>query len=111
MIEAAGAITQFLRLTFLPPIERFEPGNAPIIVTGIGLGARNCQEDQDGTIQYDDAEIPQGSWRYLAAGHRALREENLAGKGKLKVKMVLTSEGTSLHHVVEGEIDLSDAHF
>jgi hypothetical protein len=40
-----------------------------------------------------------------------MREENLAGKGKLKVKMVLTSEGTSLHHVVEGEIDLSDAHF
>jgi uncharacterized protein DUF6494 len=37
-----------------------------------------------------------------------VREENLAGKGKLKVKMVLTGEG---NHVVEGEIDLSDAHF
>ena len=40
---------------------------------------------------------------------RVVREEKLAGKGKLKVKMVLTGEGTSLKHVVEGEIDLSDA--
>ena len=40
---------------------------------------------------------------------RAVREEKLAGKGKLKVKMVLTGEGTDLMHVVEGEIDLSDA--
>jgi hypothetical protein len=40
-----------------------------------------------------------------------VREENLAGRGKLKVKMVLTSEGTGLHHVVEGEIDLADARF
>jgi Family of unknown function (DUF6494) len=40
---------------------------------------------------------------------RAVREEKLAGKGKLKVKMVLTGEGTRLNHVVEGEIDLSDA--
>jgi len=39
-----------------------------------------------------------------------VREEKLAGEGKLKVKMVLTGEGTSLSHVVEGEIDLSDAH-
>ena len=38
-----------------------------------------------------------------------MREEKLAGKGKLKVKMVLTGEGTNLRHVVEGEIDLSDA--
>jgi len=30
----------------------------------------------------------------------------LAGNGKLKVKMVLTGEGTGLNHVVEGEIDL-----
>ena len=37
---------------------------------------------------------------------RAVREEGLAGKGKLKVKMVLTGEGTSLKHVVDGEIDL-----
>jgi hypothetical protein len=37
---------------------------------------------------------------------RAVREEGLAGKGKLKVKMVLTGEGTGLKHVVDGEIDL-----
>ena len=41
---------------------------------------------------------------------RVVREEKLGGKGKLKVKMALTGEGTSLRHVVEGEIDLSDAH-
>ena len=40
---------------------------------------------------------------------RAVREEKLVGKGKLKVKMVLTGEGINLRHVVEGEIDLSDA--
>jgi hypothetical protein len=37
---------------------------------------------------------------------RVVREEDLAGKGKLKVKMVLTADGTGLEHVVEGEIDL-----
>lgn len=37
---------------------------------------------------------------------RIVREGNLAGKGKLKVRMVMTAEGTSLHHVVEEEIDL-----
>ena len=41
---------------------------------------------------------------------RVVREEKLAGKGKLKLKMVLTGEGTDLRHVVEGEIDLADAH-
>jgi Family of unknown function (DUF6494) len=40
---------------------------------------------------------------------RVVREQKLAGKGKLKVKMVLTSEDTRLNHTVEGEIDLSDA--
>ena len=40
---------------------------------------------------------------------RLVREEKLAGKGTLKVKMVLTGEGTRLMHVVEGEIDLTDA--
>jgi len=40
---------------------------------------------------------------------RLVREENLAGKGKLKVKIVLTGENTDLKHVIEGEIDLSDA--
>lgn len=37
---------------------------------------------------------------------RVVREEGLAGKGRLKTKMVLTAEGTGLKHVVEGEIDL-----
>ncbi|MGI8851930.1 MAG: DUF6494 family protein [Methyloceanibacter sp.] len=35
---------------------------------------------------------------------RVVREEGLGGK--LKMKMVLTAEGTSLDHVVEGDIDL-----
>lgn len=38
---------------------------------------------------------------------RLVRERDLAGKGQLKVKMVLTAEGTDLHHVVDGNIDLS----
>lgn len=37
---------------------------------------------------------------------RVVREKGLAGKGKLKVKMVLTAEGTDLKHVVEEEIEL-----
>ena len=37
---------------------------------------------------------------------RVVRDEDLGGKGKLKVKMVLTGEGTDLEHVVEGDIDL-----
>lgn len=38
---------------------------------------------------------------------RVAHEQRAAlGKGPLKVKMVLTAEGTSLNHVVEGEIDL-----
>jgi hypothetical protein len=40
---------------------------------------------------------------------RVVREGDLAGKSTLKVKMVLTAEGTDLHHVVDGEIDVSDA--
>ena len=40
---------------------------------------------------------------------RVVREQKLTGKGKLKVKMVLTGEDTRLNHTVEGEIDLSDA--
>jgi hypothetical protein len=35
-----------------------------------------------------------------------VRERKLAGKGRLKVKMVLTAAGTDLNHVVAGEIDL-----
>jgi hypothetical protein len=37
---------------------------------------------------------------------QVVRDEHLGGKGKLKVKMVLTGEGTGLKHVVDGEIDL-----
>jgi hypothetical protein len=37
---------------------------------------------------------------------RIVRERQLAGTGKLKLKMVLTAEGTDLSHVVEEEIDL-----
>lgn len=37
---------------------------------------------------------------------RLVRERELAGKGQLKLKMVLTAEGTDLHHVVDGKIDL-----
>jgi hypothetical protein len=35
-----------------------------------------------------------------------VRKNGLRGKGTLKVKMVLTAEGTKLNHVVDGEIDL-----
>ncbi len=44
--------------------------------------------------------------RSQEAIERVVREEGLAGKGRLKTKMMLTAEGTSLKHVVEGEIDL-----
>jgi hypothetical protein len=37
---------------------------------------------------------------------RVVREAHLAGRGKLRVKMVLTAEGTDLRHQVDGEIDL-----
>jgi hypothetical protein len=37
---------------------------------------------------------------------KAVREHNLGGGGKLKVKMVLTAEGTPLRHEIDGEIDL-----
>ncbi len=36
---------------------------------------------------------------------RVVREKHLAS-GKLKVRAVLTAEGTNMHHVVEDEIDL-----
>lgn len=35
-----------------------------------------------------------------------VRDKGLAEGGKLKVKMVLTAEGTDLNHVVEQEIEL-----
>jgi hypothetical protein len=37
---------------------------------------------------------------------RVVREEKLEGKGKMKIKAVLTASGTGLNHVVDGEIDL-----
>jgi hypothetical protein len=37
---------------------------------------------------------------------KTVREHNLGGQGKLKVKMVLTAEGTPLRHEIDGEIDL-----
>jgi len=37
---------------------------------------------------------------------RIVRERQMEGSGKLKVKMVLTAEGTDLQHQVDGEIDL-----
>jgi Family of unknown function (DUF6494) len=36
---------------------------------------------------------------------RVVRDKHLT-RGKLKVKAVLTAEGTDLNHVVEGEIEL-----
>lgn len=37
---------------------------------------------------------------------RIVREGKLTGPGKLKVKVVLTADGTSLNHVIDGEIEL-----
>jgi len=37
---------------------------------------------------------------------KLVREQGLGSTGKLKVKMILTAEGTPLRHEVEGEIDL-----
>ena len=37
---------------------------------------------------------------------KLVREQGAAATGELKVKMVLTAEGTSLRHEVDGEIDL-----
>jgi hypothetical protein len=37
---------------------------------------------------------------------RIVRESGLAGKGQLKVRMLLTAEGTDLRHEVKGAIDL-----
>ncbi len=37
---------------------------------------------------------------------KVVREENLEGRKALNVKVVLTAEGTSLNHVVEGKIEL-----
>lgn len=37
---------------------------------------------------------------------KTVREGGAEGKGPLKVKVVLSAEGTDLEHIVEGEIDL-----
>jgi hypothetical protein len=37
---------------------------------------------------------------------RIVRDSHLEGRGPLKVKMVLTAEGTDLRHQVDGTIDL-----
>jgi hypothetical protein len=37
---------------------------------------------------------------------RLVRERGLGGDGKLRVRMVLTAEGTDLRHQVDGDIDL-----
>jgi hypothetical protein len=37
---------------------------------------------------------------------RLVREMAVVGQSTLKVKMVLTAEGTGLNHIVEGEIEL-----
>ncbi len=38
---------------------------------------------------------------------KIVREADLGGQPSLNVKVVLTAEGTSLNHVVDGKIDLS----
>lgn len=38
---------------------------------------------------------------------RVVREQGLRGKGRLKVRMVLTADEAGLAHTVEGEIDLT----
>lgn len=39
---------------------------------------------------------------------KLVRDKAFQGNGPLKVKVVLTAEGTNLNHVVEGHIDLTD---
>jgi hypothetical protein len=36
----------------------------------------------------------------------AVARADIKGKGKLTLRTIVTAEGTDLHHVVEGEIDL-----
>jgi Family of unknown function (DUF6494) len=37
---------------------------------------------------------------------QVVREKGLGGKGRLKVRMVLTGDDPAFRHVVDGEIDL-----
>ena len=41
---------------------------------------------------------------------RVVRESGATGQRELKVKVVLSAEGTDLHPVVEGRIDLVEAY-
>jgi hypothetical protein len=38
---------------------------------------------------------------------KTVEQEALRGTGRLRVRAVLTAEGTDLMHIVEGEIDLA----
>ena len=38
---------------------------------------------------------------------KIVREKGLRGSDELRVKVVLTADGTDLNHVIEGSIDLS----
>jgi hypothetical protein len=40
------------------------------------------------------------------AVEEAVKKSGKRGRGKLTLRTVVTAEGTDLHHVVEGEIDL-----
>jgi hypothetical protein len=40
------------------------------------------------------------------AVEETVERNGLRGRGKLTLRAVVTAEGTDLHHVVEGEIDL-----
>jgi hypothetical protein len=40
------------------------------------------------------------------AVEEAVEKHGLKGRGRLTLRAVVTAEGTDLHHVVEGEIDL-----
>jgi Family of unknown function (DUF6494) len=85
---------------------------------GLGYGAKNFAARLRALERFEMEQFNITMRKYLKevgvtaqqAIERVVREEKLAGKGKLKVKMVLTGEGTGLRHVVEGEIDLADAH-
>lgn len=39
---------------------------------------------------------------------QAVATGGLRGRGRLTVRAVVTAEGTDLHHVVEGDIDLGE---
>ena len=58
-------------------------------------------------LQHVDAEIlKEVGVTSQQAIEQVVRDEGLDGKGKLKMKVVLTAAGTGLNHIVEGEIEL-----